>query len=46
MEAAAAGTGEMQVKMAAAIELAKLFSPGDVGWALEDAAVHGRFARS
>ncbi|MFZ1409992.1 MAG: IS21 family transposase [Micropruina sp.] len=46
VEAAAAGTGKMRVKMAAAIELAKLFSPGDVDWALGHAAVHGRFAEA
>lgn len=43
-EAAAVGTTKMRVKMAAAVELAKLFTPGEVDWALGHAAVHGRFA--
>ena len=45
-EAAAAGTTKMRVKMAAAVELAKLFTPADVDWALGHAAVHGRFAEA
>ena len=45
-EAAAAGTTKMRVKMAAAVELAKLFTPHDVDWALGHAAVHGRFAEA
>ena len=36
----------MRVKMAAAVELAKLFTPHDVDWALGHAAVHGRFAEA
>jgi hypothetical protein len=46
VEAAAAGTGKMRVKMNAAIELARLFTPADVDWALGHAAVHGRFAEA
>lgn len=45
-EAAAAGTTKMRVKMAAAVELARLFTPGEVDWALGHAAVHGRFAEA
>lgn len=45
-EAAAAGAGKMRVKMAAAVQLAKLFAPADVDWALGHAAVHGRFAEA
>ena len=45
-EAAAAGTTKMRVKMAAAVELAKLFTPAEVDWALGHAAVHGRFAEA
>lgn len=45
-EAAAAGTTKMRVKMAAAVELAKLFNPSEVDWALGHAAVHGRFAEA
>ena len=45
-EAAAAGTARMRVKMAAAVQLARLFSPTDVDWALGHAAVHGRFAET
>jgi len=45
-EAAAVGTTKMRVKMAAAVELAKLFTPSEVDWALGHAAVHGRFAEA
>lgn len=45
-EAAAAGTGKMRIKMAQALELAKLFDPAEVDWALGHAAVHGRFAEA
>ncbi|MCI2266649.1 IS21 family transposase [Sediminivirga luteola] len=45
-EAAAAGTTKMRVKMAEAVSLAKLFSPGEVDWALGHAAVHARFAEA
>ena len=46
VEAAAAGTSKMRVKMAAAVQLARLFNPADVDWALGHAAVHGRFAEA
>jgi len=46
IEAGAAGTGKMRVKMAAALELAKLFTAAEVDWALGHAAVHGRFAEA
>lgn len=46
VEAAAAGTGKMRVKMAAAVQLARLFNPADVDWALGHAAVHGRFVEA
>ena len=46
VEAAAAGTGKVRVKMAAAVQLARLFTPGEVDWALGHAAVHGRFAEA
>ena len=42
-EAAAAGTGRMRVKMAAAVATAKLLGPGEVDWALGHAAVNARF---
>ncbi len=45
-EAAAAGTTKMRVKMAQAVELAKLFSRAEVDWALGHAAVHARFAEA
>ena len=45
-EAAAAGTTKMRVKMAQAVELAKLFTPAEVDWALGHAAVHARFAEA
>lgn len=45
-EAAAAGTTKMRVKMAQAVQLAKLFDPTVVDWALGHAAVHGRFAEA
>ena len=45
-EAAAAGTTKMRVKMAQAVELAKLFSWAEVDWALGHAAVHARFAEA
>jgi hypothetical protein len=43
-EAAAQGTSRIRVKMAHAVSLAKLTTPGRVGWALGHAAVFGRFA--
>jgi hypothetical protein len=46
IEAAAAGTTKMRVKMAEALALAKLFDPVEVDWALGHAAVHGRFAEA
>ena len=46
VEAAAAGTVRIRVKMTAAVQLARLFSPGEVDWALGHAAVHGRFAET
>jgi transposase len=46
VEAAAAGTTKMRVKMAEALSLAKLFDPVEVDWALGHAAVHGRFAEA
>lgn len=46
IEAAAAGTARMRVKMAEALSLAKLFDPVEVDWALGHAAVHGRFAEA
>ena len=46
VEAAAAGTVRMRVKMAAAVQLGRLFSPAEVDWALGHAAVHGRFAEA
>lgn len=46
VEAAAAGTTKMRVKMAEALSLAKLFDPVEVDWALGHAAVHARFAEA
>jgi hypothetical protein len=46
IEAAAAGTPRIRVKMAEALALAKLFDPVEVDWALGHAAVHGRFAEA
>jgi hypothetical protein len=46
VEAAAAGTTKMRVKMTEALALARLFDPGEVDWALGHAAVHGRFAEA
>jgi hypothetical protein len=46
VEAAAAGTTKMRVKMTQALALAKLFDPGEIDWALGHAAVHGRFAEA
>ena len=46
VEAAAAGTPRMRVKMGEALALAKLFDPVEVDWALGHAAVHGRFAEA
>lgn len=46
IEAAAAGTSRMRVKMADALDLAKLFDARQVDWALGHAAVHGRFAEA
>ena len=45
-EAAAAGTTKMRLKMAEAVQLAKLFDATRVDWALGHAAVHGRFAEA
>lgn len=45
-EAAAAGTGKIRLKMAEAVQLAKLFDASRVDWALGHAAVHGRFAEA
>jgi len=45
-EAAAAGTSKIRVKMADAVQLAKLFDASLVDWALGHAAVHGRFAEA
>ena len=42
-EAAAAGTGRMRVKMAAAVTTAKLVGGVQVDWALGHAAVNARF---
>ena len=42
-EAAAAGTGRMRVKMAAAVTTAKLAGAAEVDWALGHAAVNARF---
>ena len=36
----------MRVKMGAAVDLARLFTPSEVDWALGHAAVHGRFAEA
>ncbi|MGN7199054.1 IS21 family transposase, partial [Arthrobacter sp. SAFR-044] len=44
VEAAAAGTGRMNVKMAEAVTLAKIAGTEAVDRALGDAALHGRFA--
>ena len=46
VEAGAAGTTKMRVKMAAAVQLARLFTPAEVDWALGHTAVHGRFAEA
>jgi len=46
VEAAAAGTTKMRVKMAAAVQLGRLFTAAEVDWALGHAAVHGRFAEA
>ena len=46
VEAAAAGTPRMRVKISEALALAKLFDPVEVDWALGHAAVHGRFAEA
>lgn len=46
IEAAAAGTPRMRVKMDEALALAKLFDPVEVDWALGHAAVHARFAEA
>jgi transposase len=45
-EAAAAGSTKIRVKMADAVQLAKLFDASLVDWALGHAAVHGRFAEA
>lgn len=44
LEAAAAGTARMNVKMAEAVALAKIAGAADVNLALGTAALHGRFA--
>jgi hypothetical protein len=44
IEAAAAGTGRMNVKMAEAVTLAKIAGTESVDRALGEAALHGRFA--
>lgn len=44
LEAAAAGTARMNVKMAEAVTLAKIAGTAEVDQALGTAAVHGRFA--
>lgn len=44
--AAAVELAKLRVKMAAAVELAKLDDPLAVDWALDHAAVHGRFAEA
>ncbi|MDQ0145558.1 IS21 family transposase [Pseudarthrobacter niigatensis] len=44
VEAAAAGTGRMNLKMAEAVTLAKIAGTKQVDRALGDAALHGRFA--
>ena len=36
----------IRIKMAAAVQLGRLFTPGEVDWALGHAAVHGRFAEA
>jgi len=46
IEAAAAGTPRMRVKMTQALALARLFDPVQVDWALGHAAAHGRFAEA
>jgi hypothetical protein len=46
VEAAAAGSTKMRVKMSEALALAKLFGATEVDWALGHAAVHGRFAEA
>jgi hypothetical protein len=46
VEAAAAGTTKMRVKIGEALALAKLFGATEVDWALGHAAVHGRFAEA
>jgi hypothetical protein len=46
VEAAAAGTTKMRVKMTEALALAKLFGAREVDWALGHAAVHRRFAEA
>ena len=44
LEAAAAGTARMNVKMAEAVALAKIAGQSEVDQALGTAAIHGRFA--
>jgi hypothetical protein len=44
LEAAAAGTARMNVKMAEAVALAKIAGQAEVDQALGTAAIHGRFA--
>jgi transposase len=46
IEAAAAGTTKMRVKMADALAMAKLVGASEVDWALGHAAVHARFAEA
>lgn len=45
-EAAASGTTRMRIKMAAAVDLAKLRDPVAVDWALGNAAVNARFGEN
>jgi transposase len=44
IEAASSGTSRIKVKMADALQLARLHGPGRVDWALGHAASYGRFA--
>jgi len=44
VEAGAAGASRVRVKMAAAVELARLHGAERVDWALGHAAIYGRFA--
>jgi hypothetical protein len=46
VEAAAAGTARVKMKMADAVTLARLHGPQRVDWALGHAATYGRFAEA